>query len=314
MAKFRSPVLGFNHNVRHLGWLFHVQTEDSGVQNPHIFTHLFHDGVILATKKIDYDCESDVDVVKGLMQAQHKSVLRQLKGAVYDDKIRQYLGTAQGDGAAGTQGSDPNAISLSDDSALSQQLAQLTPGWAPKAPSDRADHSDAFQRLGGSPPPPLTSPALPSAWIHARPGTQERPFDRLAAMPAAPHGVPVPALTPPHPVASPSPAVRPQASSAVPIHTIHPETSHGIPRPAVPPQRPRPPDGVVVSRPAVIVGAPPTVIGAPTSATVPPRRNTRAREAVAPPPAENIFGKDLISEKSLDEVIMAYLSEDSPEE
>jgi hypothetical protein len=70
---------------------------------------------------------------------------------------------------------------------------------------------------------------------------------------------------------------------------------------------------VIVSRPAVIVGAPPTVIGAPPPAAM-PRRTTRAREAVTPPPAENIFGKDLISEKSLDEVIMAYLSEDGPDE
>jgi len=97
VAKPRSPVLGFNHNVRHIGWLFHVQTEDSGISNPHIFTHLFHDGVILASKKMVYDANSSVDVVKGLMQAQHKSVLRELKGGSYDPKIRQYLGAPPGD-------------------------------------------------------------------------------------------------------------------------------------------------------------------------------------------------------------------------
>jgi hypothetical protein len=78
--------------------LFHVQTEDSGVSNPHIFTHLFHDGVILASKKMVYDANSDVDVVKGLMQAQHKSVLRELKSGTYDGKIRQYLGAPPGTG------------------------------------------------------------------------------------------------------------------------------------------------------------------------------------------------------------------------
>ena len=51
--KVRSPVLGYNHNVRYAGRLWHVQTEDSGVQNPHLFTHLFHDGTILATKRLD---------------------------------------------------------------------------------------------------------------------------------------------------------------------------------------------------------------------------------------------------------------------
>jgi hypothetical protein len=76
VAKFRSPVLGFNHNIRHNGWLFHVQTEDSGAQNPHIYTHLFHEGVIVASKKLDYDTEADVEIVKSLMQAQHKSVMK----------------------------------------------------------------------------------------------------------------------------------------------------------------------------------------------------------------------------------------------
>ena len=60
--KPRSPVLGYNHNVRYAGRLWHVQTEDSGVNNPHIFTHLFHDGTILATKRVDYDPSSEVGV------------------------------------------------------------------------------------------------------------------------------------------------------------------------------------------------------------------------------------------------------------
>ena len=40
-----------------------------------------------------------------------------------------------------------------------------------------------------------------------------------------------------------------------------------------------------------------------------PRSGRRAREELAP----DLFGKDLISEKSLDEVILAYLSEDASE-
>ena len=52
-------VQGFNHNIKHKGKLFHIQTEDSGRENPHIITHVFVGGNILATKKTSY-----ADIVK----------------------------------------------------------------------------------------------------------------------------------------------------------------------------------------------------------------------------------------------------------
>jgi hypothetical protein len=45
MAKtFEKAVTGFNHNIKYKGKVYHVQTEDSGVNNPHIITHLFVGG------------------------------------------------------------------------------------------------------------------------------------------------------------------------------------------------------------------------------------------------------------------------------
>ena len=79
------------------------------------------------------------------------------------------------------------------------------------------------------------------------------------------------------------------------------------PRPAPsaprPHPRPRPTSGagVVVSRPAVIVGAP----AQPSAAVAGPARPRRARDS---------GGDGMISERSLDEVILAYLSEDGNEE
>ena len=95
MAK-RSPIHGYNHNVGYRGILFHVQTEDSGIVNPHIFTHLFHGGVIINTRKVVYDAESDDGVVKSLMQAQHKAIMRELKRGLFDDKIDVYLAAIPG--------------------------------------------------------------------------------------------------------------------------------------------------------------------------------------------------------------------------
>jgi hypothetical protein len=92
----RSPILGYNHNVRYRGLVFHVQTEDSGVATPHLFTHLFHHGVIVSTRKLVYDAGSAEESIKSLMQAQHKAVLKDLRRGHFDDKIDSYLGGTPG--------------------------------------------------------------------------------------------------------------------------------------------------------------------------------------------------------------------------
>lgn len=95
MAK-RSPILGYNHNVLYRGLVFHVQTEDSGLLSPHLFTHLFYGGTIISTRKLVYDAGSAEDAIKGLMQSQHKIVLKDLKKGAFDDKIDVYLKDVEG--------------------------------------------------------------------------------------------------------------------------------------------------------------------------------------------------------------------------
>lgn len=87
--------------------IFHVQTEDSGQQNPHLFTHLFHEGVIVSTRKYVYDAGSNEEAIKGLMQAQHKAVMKDLRRGTFDDKIDQYLSGVPG--LEPRAGADPNA-------------------------------------------------------------------------------------------------------------------------------------------------------------------------------------------------------------
>jgi hypothetical protein len=93
MAKtFEKAVTGFNHNIKHKGKVFHVQTEDSGVSNPHIITHLFVGGNILATKKGSYTdivrSENLAELVREMMEEQHKEMLRNLINGVYDNVDR----------------------------------------------------------------------------------------------------------------------------------------------------------------------------------------------------------------------------------
>jgi hypothetical protein len=221
VPKLRSPILGYNHNLRHKGWLFHVQTEDSGVQSPHIFTHMFHEGVIIASKKLEYDPDAADDVVKGLMQAQHKSVMKELRAGAYDAKVDAYLGAAPGstehdavpfdvEDAGATIPTPPmvEVPELDEDGAISSPYAQIVVGDAGQAvisgilePAAAATLDDTDEEINGLlsrlseetsvPEPVFEAPRpdragtsdRPGTWLVSRPGQKERPFERSGPIP-----------------------------------------------------------------------------------------------------------------------------------
>lgn len=81
-------VVGFNHNFRYKGEIYHVQTEDGGRKSPNIITLLYKGGNILASRKTSYADICKVDnleqVVEELMKEQHKEMLRRLKSGEFD--------------------------------------------------------------------------------------------------------------------------------------------------------------------------------------------------------------------------------------
>ncbi len=88
-------VPGFNHNVMHKGKLFHIQTEDKGIRGAEIVTHLFLGGNIQDSKRTSYadivSAENLEEIVREMMEEQHKNMLRDLKNSKYDEKV---FGTA----------------------------------------------------------------------------------------------------------------------------------------------------------------------------------------------------------------------------
>lgn len=148
MAK-RSPILGYNHNVRYRGLIFHVQTEDSGLMNPHLFTHLFHEGVIVSTRKLVYDNGADEGAIKSLMQAQHKAVMKDLKRGHFDDKIDLYLGETPGLLPKGIVEEVGEKLEPSD--LLPVEPPKPTPPPIPqtRTPTPPAPISDAARTVGG---------------------------------------------------------------------------------------------------------------------------------------------------------------------
>ncbi len=147
----KTMVTGFNHNIKHKGKLYHIQTEDSGLDNPHIITHLFVGGNILASKKTSYADIVGADnlgaVVRELMEEQHKEMLRNLINGVYDDIDAAYSSQAAsyqpGQIAHGTQPVQLNAGSPMVDRSLPPEVLAARESPAPEI------HGDGGETLFG---------------------------------------------------------------------------------------------------------------------------------------------------------------------
>lgn len=89
---FMRAQVGFNNNVKYGGNVFHIQTEDSGLDRPHIITHLFADGGrIIKSNKRSYATEVKRDdiaaYVRQLMKGQHMEMAIMLREGKFDEVI-----------------------------------------------------------------------------------------------------------------------------------------------------------------------------------------------------------------------------------
>jgi hypothetical protein len=332
MAKpVRSPLLGYNHNVKYKGRIYHVQTEDSGPANPRLFTHLYFEGTILASKRHEYDAASAEDTVRGLMQGQHKSILKDLKQSLLDDKLSAFFGRRN----------EPFAV-VEATEAAAVPIAVIDPLSAP------LDLDSLPVAIVETPPPEVTHAPLPAGgpgvYVMKKSGEgvvpQPRTVTPPAVSPSSSDGLlPVVVFDAPSSPSTPPPIPRtlPQGSPSPPRF---PASAH-TPRPTTSPVA----TGVVVQRQVVVGGGghTPPPVRAPGSVPTPrPRRpapsipyvvkegsHTQTRPAgpparpMVPPPASaprtasghaGSGQPEQIIDKSLDEVILAYLSQGDAKE
>ena len=139
---------GFNTNIRHRGVLFHVQSEDSGRDHPHVITHLFHGGSVMASEKSSYSDRADdrdlETLVRGIMESQHKAVLKRLRAGEFDEVICARLG----EGVFGEETEPPVETTMATTSTL---RAQGDPSPVPvpaEASSDAPPPPDAGRPFG----------------------------------------------------------------------------------------------------------------------------------------------------------------------
>lgn len=168
MADVKKMVVGFNHNIKHKGKGYHIQTEDSGLDNPHIITHLFVGGNILASKKTSYadivGAENLAQVVRELMEEQHKEMLRNLINGVYDDLDAAYAQQAQAFQPGEIQ-ADCRTVQLQPSMMAAPRGAPAQPAPLKAAPALTPPPFPAQPRAA---PPPPGARSLPPEVMAAR--------------------------------------------------------------------------------------------------------------------------------------------------
>jgi FHA domain len=89
---FLRAQVGFNNNVKYRDQTFHIQTEDSGLDKPHVITHLFADGgrVIKSHKRSYAEHKERDDIamfVRQLMKGQQLEMALALREGRFDPVI-----------------------------------------------------------------------------------------------------------------------------------------------------------------------------------------------------------------------------------
>jgi hypothetical protein len=333
-TKFPSPLLGYNNNVRHKGKVFHIQTEDSGVKYGHIITHLFMDGGrILKSVKTGYaeyiGNERMADIVREMMKQQHKAMFIALRDGKFDSIVEGSADASQATRALVVD-SPPSAAPAPAAPQPAAPVAPAPPAASiPKLPP--LPHAVAVHVAPEGPSiPPVPrvprAPAPPSPQVvvdaEEPPATVRQPESELtldidALERAAAAHTNAPALRqaselPPPPanlfrdragigkyrMTPVPPSVAAKASEPPPPAPAAGSPSRSAPRPG-----PVTPAAGPVRRPA-----PSAAPAAGERRYAPTRPAAIFGQTRAQP--KSVFGEDLISDKSLDEVILSYLAED----
>ncbi len=293
--------------------------------------------------------EKMADVVRKMMKDQHKGMLIALRDGQFDVVIDGgEPSKPAATGVAGPpSGSTFPAVPAAPQSQREPVPAVAAPDPPPAPPpppppsvprpvgptsTERLDIAE-FERAAARAPAPLFEPAPtdlqppPANLFRPRTGgnystvVNDAPPESVRPVPVAPaRGGSRPAPARPAAVASGRPATVPPGATVSRNASVRPGSPSATPRPGSgSPPRPAPIRRGSSPPPGAADGAsrvarrPPTAPGA--AARPPESRYASARPAAIfgqakPRSGSSIFGEDIISDKSLDEVIMSYLADD----
>ena len=154
--------IGLNSEHSRGGKSYHIQTEDAGLSNPVITSHLFLSGTIIETVQSRYDDlikgdESAQRNLQGRMRAQHQALLERLEAGDFDQLKARAV-------------SNPRQIPLARDTRPASEhtgaLAGASPPNAPVAvaPPTPTPKPEGEHIAPGAPEEQLPAPAPPAQY------------------------------------------------------------------------------------------------------------------------------------------------------
>jgi hypothetical protein len=312
----RSPLLGYNHNVKYGGQIFHVQTEDSGPGNPHVFTHLFFEGSILGSKRCQYEPEAAEEQVRVMMQSQHKAILKELKQKTYDERITRFFET-RGQ-TFHSEDFFADAAQPIPAAAVAVPVPQPAPEPSAEVPAEAPAQAQvldldalpatAVERSATPEPLPmhLTKPAVPGpgTYTFRRPNRVEIPGEPVqlplalpGAKPASPH--PITPVVVQRQVVVGAGGPPSTTTRKVPTTPVRRRPVSGGPYVVKEGSHANIPGTVRRAEPARPLSTPPEPAPAPRTAEPAPKA----------PPTQEGAPAAFVTDQSLDDVILAYLSQ-----
>lgn len=129
---------GYNTDVRHGDTVFHVQTEDKGMDNPLIESLVYVGGRVLAAKRAPYaDLLAQgktLEEIAERMELQHRTIIAAIKQGRFDEKVQGLL--------AGRSTAPQRAVGATTHS-TPPPMAATPPPPAPGTTSSRLDETAA---------------------------------------------------------------------------------------------------------------------------------------------------------------------------
>jgi len=171
-------ITGYNTDVRHRDVVFHVQTEDKGVETASVESLIYVGGRILARRMVTYKALLERgegrDSVSRLMDKQHRMMISQIRGGRFDEQV---FDEAPAAGAASQPADGETKVRLPVGGQLRELRLDVEVDGAPTEAGPPAGEPP----LEAAPPPELT-PAPPAAAQVEEPATLDQViFDYLAS-------------------------------------------------------------------------------------------------------------------------------------